>query len=107
MSTILDRQWEQIRRFFEVFSDETRIKILQILNRERMRVTDLHETFNKETKQSLTRPAISHHLKKLLDANLINSEQEGQSIYYFINQNDLREELNIAQQSFERTFLKK
>jgi DNA-binding transcriptional ArsR family regulator len=102
--SILNKQWTQISKFFAVMSDPSRIMILLILRSGKLRVAELHEEFNKRTNQKLTRPAISHHLKVLADANFITAERVRQSIYYQINSQDLLEEMNIASQSISRTF---
>ncbi|NMO97639.1 ArsR/SmtB family transcription factor [Paenibacillus lemnae] len=65
---------------FQVLSDSHRQGILLLLN-ERGTLT-----VNEITEQSkLSRPAISHHLKLLLEKGLITVEQKGTQRYYSIS----------------------
>lgn len=47
--------------------------------RGRMSVADLSSHF------TVSRPAISHHLKVMLDAGILSNEKAGQEIYYWVN----------------------
>jgi ArsR family transcriptional regulator len=38
----------------------------------------------------LTQPTVSHHLKKLLDAGLVDREQRGRWAYFSLNRDALR-----------------
>ncbi|MCH1939424.1 ArsR/SmtB family transcription factor [Holdemania massiliensis] len=62
---------------FAMLQDPRRQEITQLLfeNRE-LSVTALTE------KLALSRPAVSHHLKLLLDAGLVQVRQEGKERYY-------------------------
>ncbi len=56
------------------------MNILVLLEDEkRLCVCDLSEILN------MTIPAVSQHLKKLKDAELVDTEREGNTIYYYIN----------------------
>lgn len=62
---------------FQVLSDNHRQNILLILTeRGQMTVNEITE------QSSLSRPAISHHLKLLLEKGLISVEQKGTQRYY-------------------------
>ena len=65
---------------FSMLQDERRQEITQLLfeNRE-LSVTELTENL------SLSRPAVSHHLKLLLDTELVTVRQEGKERYYRMN----------------------
>ncbi len=62
--------------FFKALSDETRQKILRMVEIEPMRVSDIARVFK------TTQPTISHHLDILKRAGLVASERQGQNIYY-------------------------
>lgn len=65
---------------FSMFQDEKRQEITQLLfEHQELSVSSLTE------KLSLSRPAVSHHLKLLLDADLVAVRQEGKERYYRLN----------------------
>lgn len=62
---------------FSMLQDERRQEITQLLfDNSELSVTALTE------KLSLSRPAVSHHLKLLLDTKLVTVRQEGKERYY-------------------------
>ena len=64
---------------FTVLSDENRHKILQLLlENGKMNVNDITEHLH------LSRPAVSHHLKIMLQAHSISVEQIGKERFYSI-----------------------
>lgn len=72
--------------FCKALGDETRQRILQILQTEGEKcVSDLVELFN------VSQPTISHHLNFLRQANLVTSRREGKQIYYKSNQENIIE----------------
>jgi DNA-binding transcriptional ArsR family regulator len=64
---------------FKALSDPTRRKILDLLQQKDMTAGDISEQFQ------MTKPAISHHLNLLKQADLVSDERKGQHIYYSIN----------------------
>ncbi|MFH0873609.1 MAG: autorepressor SdpR family transcription factor [Candidatus Komeilibacteria bacterium] len=60
-------------------SDPNRRKILDLLKKREMAVSDIARTFN------ITLPTLSHHLDTLKRANLVSSRREGQQILYSLN----------------------
>lgn len=75
---------------FRALADENRLLILNVLNEEeRLNVNALTE------KLHLSRPAVSHHLKLMLDAGLVQVEQIGKERYY-------RTSLDDAGKQFQR-----
>ncbi len=72
--------------FCKALGDETRQKILEILQDEGEKcVSDLVEMFN------VSQPTISHHLHFLKQANLVRSRRDGKQIYYNVNQDNITE----------------
>lgn len=71
---------------FSMLQDERRQEILMMLfDHGEMGVTSITE------RSAISRPAVSHHLKLLLDAGLIDVRQEGKERIYKINlQNSLK-----------------
>jgi ArsR family transcriptional regulator len=72
--------------FCKALGDETRQRILEILQRDGEKcVNDLVELFN------VSQPTISHHLHFLKQANLVISRRDGKQIYYRANQDNITE----------------
>lgn len=63
----------------KALSDENRLKIVKMLNCGDMCVCDICENLD------LSQPAVSHHLKLLSDAELLNTKRQGKWIYYSVN----------------------
>jgi ArsR family transcriptional regulator len=64
--------------------EPARLEIIhQLAKQEQMNVGDLASKFR------LSRPTISHHLKILKDAGVVQSEKRGQETYYRVNRDAL------------------
>lgn len=78
----LPETWERATRFFSALGDPYRQKILLIFEpEEELCVNQIAALFK------LSRPAVSHHLKILRDANLLQCEKRGKEVYYRVNYN--------------------
>lgn len=77
---------------FKIFSDTTRIKILFALTESEMCVCAIAELLG------MTQSAISHQLKNLKDANLIDNRRDGKTIYYRLADEHVK---TIVAQGFE------
>jgi ArsR family transcriptional regulator len=64
---------------FKALGDETRREILKMLAKKEMTAGEIANVFNQSW------PTISHHLKILKEAGLINDEKKGLHIIYAIN----------------------
>jgi ArsR family transcriptional regulator len=77
-------------KFYKALGDETRQKMLNILQTREMCVCELI------TALSMTQPTTSHHLKILEEANLIQSRKEGKWVFYsIVNQKLVEQFLGI------------
>jgi DNA-binding transcriptional ArsR family regulator len=66
----------QIERISKALGDQTRLKIFQaIASREQMNCAEIVSL------RGVTPATVSHHLKTLADARLIESRREGQFVY--------------------------
>ncbi len=80
--------WKGADKFFIALGDENRQKILHLLgNGKQVCVNDIAK------ESHLSRPAISHHLKVLKDADILKCEKVGKEIYYYCNKDHLLEML--------------
>lgn len=78
---------------FNVLADENRLLILDILfNHGSLSVNELTGQIH------LSRPAVSHHLKMMLEAGLVQVEQRGKERYYSVS-------LQQAGERFQRLML--
>ena len=69
--------------FLRVISEENRLLILWLLKKGEMCVCEIWQYL--ELPQNL----VSHHLKILKDADLINSRKEGLKVIYWINKKEI------------------
>lgn len=65
--------------FAKAMADETRQRILSLLQAGEMNESDIITHFD------LTQPTISHHLALLQHANLVTARRDGKYIYYHVN----------------------
>ena len=70
---------------FKAISDETRRSIIVALSERPMAVHEVASLFE------VSRPAVSKHLKVLLDAGLISSERSGKNNVYRLNRTGLED----------------
>lgn len=70
---------EDLVRFFSVFADGTRIRILSALAISEMCVTDLARTL------FLNQTTLSHQLRFLKDSGLVRAERHGKIIFYSVS----------------------
>lgn len=73
-----------LAELFKVFGDSTRIRILFVLFEAEVCVCDLAEAL------SMTQSAVSHQLRILKQAKLVNSRREGKSVFYFLADEHVR-----------------
>ena len=73
-------------KIHKALSDEKRLKTLKLLTFREMCVCELTAALG------LTQPNLTHHIKKLEHAGLVNHEKRGKWVYYsIINEQDLKE----------------
>lgn len=88
-------------RILEAVKDPVRMQILFfLLKNGRTNVGDIAGQFE------ITRPAISHHLKVLKDAEVVNSEKQGQEIFYSPNGRLISEALRALADKIDRVYTK-
>lgn len=79
----LKQELYDLSDFLIALGDKNRQKIIVRLLEEKdcdgLQVTSLQEEIN------LSRPAISHHLKVLKDAKIVNFRQEGTKNFYYLD----------------------
>ena len=67
---------EEFDRISKALADPQRREILQKLVARRMNCSDVHAMFN------VSQPTVSHHLKELAIAGILDKEKQGQFCFY-------------------------
>lgn len=103
----LEQQFYSCRPLFIALGDEVRLRIIEVLTMAGRNGRPDGLNVNEITRQtSLSRPAISHHLKILKESGLVEVRQSGTSNYYRLNLMDSTRELmklgHLVEQSFRR-----
>ena len=83
--SLSDDQAEATAQVFKALADPHRVKIINLLatSPDPVCVCEFTEPLG------LSQPTVSHHLKKLLDAGLLEREQRGTWAYYSLNHDAL------------------
>ncbi|MCD6114974.1 winged helix-turn-helix transcriptional regulator [bacterium] len=84
-----ERKLRQVLDFLKIISEENRIKILRLLERDEKCVCEIWQYLK------LPQNLVSHHLKVLKDFDLISSRKEGVKIFYKINKKVVKKYLNL------------
>lgn len=77
---------------FKALNDATRREILELLRERDMTAGEIAQQFD------ISFPSISHHLDLLKQARLVNSEKDGQYVFYSLNTTVVDEILKWAMQ---------
>lgn len=72
---------KQVEKLSKALSDVNRLKILQFMQKNQGKVECTHAC----KLLDLAQPSISHHIKKLVDAQLINQHKIGRNYHYSLN----------------------
>ena len=72
---------KKIERISKALSDPNRVAILQKFKKKKdcLYCSEIHDMLD------LAQPSISHHLKQLVDADLLIPEKEGRNLKYLLN----------------------
>jgi DNA-binding transcriptional ArsR family regulator len=93
----IPREWRTISRAFTALGDEHRQRILLTFERgERLNVGQIVEV------STLSRSAVSHHLKLLRDAGVLESRKEGKEVFYWVNKRFLEDSLHSVLEYIRR-----
>lgn len=78
-----------ILEFLKVISDDSKFKIIKVLNQEQLYSLQLAE------KLGVSNPTISHHMSNLITVGLVRFEKKKNRIYYSLNKEKLKMYLNV------------
>jgi len=68
---------------FKALSDNNRLQIVEMLSRGELCACKILERFN------ITQPTLSHHMKTLCEAGIVNSKRQGAWNYYSLNKENI------------------
>lgn len=74
----MEHNYNEITRVFKAFCDVNRLEILRLLRTGEKCACDLLEDLH------ITQPTLSHHMKILCDAQIVQGRKEGKWVYYSI-----------------------
>ena len=92
--TELEPKILEAAKLMEMLSQPIRLRLMCILLDGEQSVLHLADSTN------LSQPAMSHHLKKLRDADLVKTRREGQTIYYSLKGNEVAQILEVLHKLF-------
>lgn len=72
---------KQVEKISKALSDVNRLKIVQAIQscEDKLECSTITASLN------LSQPSVSHHIKKLVDAELIEPQKEGRFYFYSLN----------------------
>lgn len=79
-----------IADFYKALSDDTRIKIVNVLENNELCVCDIAVVLN------MTKSAISHQLKYLRELNIVSNRKVGKEVLYSLVDDHVRQIFNIS-----------
>ncbi len=89
--TEIPEAWRNISRLFTALGDEHRQRILLLFDRdERLNVSQVVAA------STLSRSAVSHHLKILREAGVLGSVKEGKEVFFWIEKAFLESSLSAV-----------
>lgn len=80
--------------FFRAMGEDTRVKIITMLLKEEMCICELLEALG------LSQSAVSHHVKILKQAGLVNDRRDGKWTFYSINKDGFAAHIDSLQEKF-------
>jgi len=87
---------KKAEKISKALADPNRLTILKEIKKSKscLYCVDLNNTIN------LAQPSIAHHLKLLIDSELVTSDKEGRNVRYYLN-NKLLDEYIIFLEAFK------
>ena len=87
---LLEKHLLKMTEFFKVLGDETRLKILNMLENNPLCVCAISAGLD------MTKSAISHQLKKLREMNLVKAEKIGKEVWYSLADEHIKKVFDIS-----------
>jgi ArsR family transcriptional regulator len=87
----------ELADLFKLFGDSTRLGIIWALSESEMCVCDLCALLK------MNQPAVSHQLKNLKLARIVKARREGKIVYYSLEDEHIRDLLNLGMEHVRET----
>lgn len=96
---MMDRgvQVEDRSKYFKAMGDNRRLEILKSLTRRNMTGRDVEKLVR------MKQPSVSHHMKILVEAELVSENREGKYCFYSLNVDKLKELLSFIHEVVDPT----
>ncbi len=98
-SSRLIRNDKHFAAIFSALGEPTRLRIMQILPRKAI-CEDMYNVIELAQELGLTQPTVSHHLKLLRQAGLVECRRQCNSVYFYVNQGVVRAWLEAVRNRF-------
>lgn len=85
-----NRRLRNLADIFKVLSDPMRLRIILALQGTELCVCDLASLFG------VTRPAISHHLRRLREVRLVKYRRDGKLVHYTLDDHHIEQLIGVA-----------
>ena len=92
-----DEQLYDLAELFKIFGDSTRVKILGVLSEAEVCVCDLAQILK------VSQSAVSHQLRVLKQARLVNFRKEGKVVFYSLADDHVRKIINNGMEHINET----
>lgn len=95
--------YKELSSIFKIFSDPSRLEILDLLSCGELCACELLEHFQ------FSQPTLSHHMKSLIDNNLVTTRKNGNKHMYQLNHailDDITRNLKVINTSNQRCLCK-
>ncbi|HHQ6946085.1 TPA: As(III)-sensing metalloregulatory transcriptional repressor ArsR [Staphylococcus aureus] len=95
--------YKELSTILKILSDPSRLEILDLLSCGKLCACDLLEHFQ------FSQPTLSHHMKSLVDNELVTTRKDGNKHWYQLNHailDDIIQNLNIINTSNQRCVCK-
>lgn len=76
----MEKSYKEIARIYKAFGDENRLHILELLKGGEHCACELLDELQ------ISQSTLSHHMKILVDAGIVDGRKEGKWMHYLINQ---------------------
>jgi len=93
------RDDQHFAAIFSALGEPTRVRIMEMLPREAI-CHDMYNVIELAEELGLTQPTVSHHLKLLREAGLVESRRQCNSVYFYVNQPVVRAWLDEVRERF-------
>jgi DNA-binding transcriptional ArsR family regulator len=80
-----DDRAQRFARIFAALGEATRLRIMQMLPRQPI-CEQMYNVVELAEELGLTQPTVSHHLKILSEAGLVQSRRQCNSVYFYVDQ---------------------